>query len=69
MNDPKDILLVKISSGGQVFGHLKPCKFMSSVGCPQSASLPAAVERYNAWKAKLGEPERAELVFPEKAGG
>lgn len=55
-------LEVEISSNGQPIGRLSCDVFREGADAPRSMSLPEVVERWNAWKAEINEPERAKLV-------
>lgn len=60
----KDLLRIRVTSNGQTIGHLTPAQFReASRGAPMRASLPELVERFNAWKAENGEPERVAVVL------
>lgn len=55
----KSPLAVVITSNGERIGTLQPAEFMKATQPPSRTFLAAAVEKFNAYKERIGEPERA----------
>lgn len=53
------ILVVK--SNGQEIGKVTPDQFRKNEGVPSTMFLQEAVQKWNNWKAEIGEPERVEI--------
>jgi hypothetical protein len=64
----KAILLVEITSNGERLGTCTPDEFRASCKGPRTAFLAELVRHFNCGKERCGEPERAAVVFPKKAG-
>lgn len=58
----KEPLLVRVTSGGKVIGHLTCDQFRQGMGIKQGF-IGDLVNRFNRDKEQLGEPERAEQVI------
>lgn len=64
----KELLLVRVTSNGEVIGHITPAQFRAeSHGAPSTAFLPELVTRFNTWKQEIGEPERVEVILNKQA--
>ena len=59
----KSPLLIQVTSNGQKIGKLDPTEFMKAVGAPSRMFLAEIVEKFNAHKAQMGEPERVSVVL------
>ena len=59
-HDPFEI---HITSHGQYIGKMSPEEFRAGAKAPKTMFLAEVIKDYNAWKASIGEPERAELVI------
>ena len=60
----KSTLLVEITSNGVRIGTCTPDEFRASCKGPRNAFLAELVRNFNCWKERIGEPERASIVFP-----
>lgn len=54
---------IQITSNGTKIGTVSPDDFKRSIQAPKNSFLPDAVNKWNDHKAKLGEPERAEIIL------
>ena len=61
----KASLLIEIASNNRKIGTCTPDEFRAFCKGPRNAFLPELVRNFNCWKERIGEPERASIVFPE----
>lgn len=52
---------IVVKSNGQTIGTLTPKAFMHAINAPARMFLPEAVKQWNAYKEKIGDPERVEI--------
>lgn len=57
----KTPLMVEVLSGREVIGRLMPAEFRAAAAVPSRMFLEPAIESFNAWKTRIGEPERVRL--------
>lgn len=60
---------VIVESGGTRIGSMSADEFVKAAKCPRTMFLDTCVSEFNAWKARIGEPERVrvEMLMPPKA--
>ena len=57
----KQAIMIEVLSDGKVIGTITPDAFRQAAGAPKMMFLEEAVERFNAWKEEIGEPERVRI--------
>jgi redox-regulated HSP33 family molecular chaperone len=57
----KSLFALIVKSRGIKIGKLTPEQFRSSEQVPSSMFLQEAVQKWNDWKAEIGEPERISI--------
>lgn len=57
--------LIRITSNGHTLGHMTCEEFRTSAGSASGANdfIGNLVDKFNAWKQEIGEPERALQVL------
>jgi hypothetical protein len=60
---------VIVESAGKRIGSMDADAFVKAAKCPRTMFLDTCVSEFNAWKVRIGEPERArvEVSMPTKA--
>lgn len=57
------LFIIIVKSNGNIIGRITPEQFRKSEQVPASMFLQTAIEKFNSWKAEIGEPERAEIAM------
>jgi hypothetical protein len=54
-------VVIQVFSNGQPIGTVETSDFLAAINAPKNMFLSDAVEKFNAHKVAIGEPERAVL--------
>jgi hypothetical protein len=57
----KELFQIQVTSNGKPIGKISCEQFRASIGAPRNAFLQECVQKFNDWKKRIGEPERAEI--------
>lgn len=60
-NNRKSIFTLIVKSNGTKIGEITPDQFRRAEDVPATMFLQTAIQKWNDWKAEIGEPERIEI--------
>ena len=59
-------LQIQVTSGAEKIGVITPAQLRAATQAPTRMALSEVIERFNAWKARINEPERVEMILVGK---